>query len=386
MARDARIYAGWLIDGSGEPFKKNIYIKIKDGLIEKIKKTDKNILNAPGIKDFSGKTLLPCLTDCHVHLFMSGTTDLKSRQKQLASNSDKIKAAIFSNLDRHRSCGIGAVRDAGDRNGSALLFKNSFYDTERCPVRLHAAGIGWHASGRYGKLMARSPLKDKTLARSILEAEGNPDHVKVINSGLNSLSIFAKETKPHFVLKEMKAAVAAAKQINLKIMAHANGKIPVQIAVEAGCGSIEHGFFMGRENMEKMAEKGLTWVPTVYPMKAHYNFLKKTGQNFDVTLKNIEHQLDQIRLAKKIGVSVATGTDAGSPGAEHGDSLSKEFGMLMAAGFSVEEAVKSATLNGARLMGIKKMGLVAEGMAANIIATPGPPSRLPKSFASVEYV
>ncbi len=58
----------------------------------------------------------------------------------------------------------------------------------------------------------------------------------------------------------------------------------------------------------------------------------------------------------------------------------------MAAGFNVEEAVKSATSNGAKLMGIKDIGIVAKGMTANIIAAPGPPSRLPESLSSVQYI
>jgi len=386
MSCISKIYAGWLIDGSGEPFKKNVHIRIKDGLIDKIRRADKNVLNSPGIKDLSGQTVMPSLRDCLVHLSMSGTADLKAGQKRSASDFDEISAVISSNLERHRLSGIGAVRDAGDRNGNALIFKERFCNPEKIPIRLHAAGIGWHARGRYGDFIARSPSKNETLAHAILRRKGNADHVKIINSGLNSLSAFAEETKPQFDFNEMKAAVTAAEQINLKTMVHSNGKIPTQIAVESGCRSIEHGFFMGIENLKKMADRKTIWVPTVYPMKAHYIFLEEKGRNFDVALKNMEHQLDQIRIAKEIGVDVALGTDAGSPGVKHGVSVAKEFEILMTAGFNVEEAVKSSTLNGARLMGIKDMGLVSEGMIAHISAAPGAPSELPESLESLEPV
>jgi imidazolonepropionase-like amidohydrolase len=82
------------------------------------------------------------------------------------------------------------------------------------------------------------------------------DHIKIVNSGLNSLSCFAKETKPQFDSAELKAAVRADRQCGLKTMVHANGKMPVKIAVDAGCDSIEHGFFMGVENLHRIADRG----------------------------------------------------------------------------------------------------------------------------------
>ena len=383
MPHNADIYAGYLVDGSGEPFKEKMYIRIKNGFIDKVEQADPSILKKPGITDISHKTVLPSLVDAHVHLFMSGTTHATSRQRQIDAGFDEAAATISENLQRHRSWGVGAVRDAGDRNGQVLCFKNKRLDLN---VALHAAGIGWHAPDRYGKLMARAPLKNETLAQAIFKRSGNADHVKVINSGLNSLGTFAKETPPQFDLDQMKQAVDAAKALNLGIMVHSNGKLPTQIALDAGCRSIEHGFFMGPLNLKKMADAPVTWVPTVCPMNAHYQHLLETGQPVDVALKTLEHQLDQIRMARELGVRVAMGTDAGSPGAHHGASMAMEFRLFLAAGFKVEEAVKAATFNGARLMGLKNRGRVAKGMRANIIAVPGDPSGLPERLDQVEYL
>ena len=382
MPHNADIYAGYLVDGSGEPFKEGMYIRIKNGFIDRVEPADPAILEKPGIRDLSRKTVLPSLVDGHVHLFMSGTTDPKARQRQLEAGFDEAAATIAENLEKHRSCGIGAVRDAGDRNGRTLCFKkNRGRDLK---VALHAAGAGWHARGRYGKLIARSPSKNETLAQAILKKSKTADHVKIIHSGLNSLATFSKETPPQFDLCEMKQAVAAAKALHLETMVHSNGKLPTKIAIDAGCRSIEHGFFMGARNLKKMADAQVTWVPTVCPMNSHYEHLLDTGQPVDVVLRTLEHQLDQMRMARDLGVTVAMGTDAGSPGADHGTSMKKEFKLFLAAGFKVEEAVKAATLNGARLMGLAKEGRVARGMTANIIAVPGSPSDLPDTFDRVE--
>ena len=86
--------------------------------------------------------------------------------------------------------------------------------------------------------------------------------MKIVNSGLNSLKVFGKQTPPQFGAEEMRAAVKTAKSFGLKTMVHANGKLPVKIAVDAGCDSIEHAFFMGAESLYRIAERGAIWVPT----------------------------------------------------------------------------------------------------------------------------
>ena len=124
------------------------------------------------------------------------------------------------------------------------------------------AGKAWHAPGRYGALIGRTPFSGHTLAQSNREEEHRADHIKIVNSGLNSLSSFAEETPPQFDTEQIQAAVQAGHDLGLRTMVHANGQEAVRVALEAGCDSIEHGYFMGNDNLLKMAEKGITWVPT----------------------------------------------------------------------------------------------------------------------------
>ena len=95
------------------------------------------------------------------------------------------------------------------------------------------------------------------------------DHIKIVNSGLNSLKEFGKETLPQFGAEELSDVVKIAGKCGRRVMVHANGKKPVAAALAAGCNSIEHGFFMGVENLKIMAEKGIVWVPTACTMKAY---------------------------------------------------------------------------------------------------------------------
>ena len=119
----------------------------------------------------------------------------------------------------------------------------------------NVSGKAWHYPNRYGRLIGRTPPENGTLADAIIKETDRVDQVKIVNSGLNSLICFGKQTKPQFTLNELSNAVNAANRRCLPVMVHANGRAPVEIAINAGVRSIEHGFFMGKENLKKMADR-----------------------------------------------------------------------------------------------------------------------------------
>jgi len=383
------ILAGWLIDGSGGDIKKNMMLNIQNRYIHSIIKAETDIpATGSDILDLSDCTILPGVIDSHLHLFMSGTDDQAIREHQLNAEFHEIKDVITHHLEQLSAHGITAVRDGGDKNGFALRYKLEFFDHEKTPICLRVAGKAWRKSGRYGKLIARTPSDRETLSEAFdrvytSEDEKEIDHIKIVNSGLNSLKQFGKETPPQFDFEEMKAAVNIAKKFGYKVMVHANGKIPVRISIEAGCDSIEHGFFMGKENLKLMADKQITWVPTAITMKGYSENLKPGTLEADIARRNLEDQMEQIAYAREIGVPVALGTDAGSLGVHHGSGVVEEMKLLMKAGYSIQEAVKCSAYNGAKLLDIKDSGLLAPGMAATFIAVKGEPAGLPGSLKKV---
>jgi imidazolonepropionase-like amidohydrolase len=97
----------------------------------------------------------------------------------------------------------------------------------------------------------------------------------------------------------------------------------------------------------------------------------------------------QIAAAYENEVDIATGTDAGSLGVDHGAALREEIAILMAVGIPLEKAVRCASFHGARLLGLEKeMGLLVKGMPATFVLIPGPPEHLPSSLKGpvVTYV
>lgn len=377
------LIAGWLIDGTGRKARRRMCIGLRDGRIAFIRPYDPMQFpeERETILDRSDATILPAWIDCHVHLAMSGTTNLDERKTQLEDEEPSRIHRIERHLNDHRRWGIVAVRDGGDRHQSVLrhcrcLRKQGI----RLPVQVATPGAAWHAERRYGNLIGRSPGSGKTLVEAI-ESEWarspyKPDHLKIVQSGLNSLTRFGHQTAPQFSVSELREAVSLARRLKLPVMTHANGRIPVSIAAEAGCTSIEHGFFMGTEVLKLLAEQGVVWVPTVGTMKAYAESLPSDSPQIAIAQKTLDHQLNQLYDARRFGVRIAIGTDSGSMGVHHGRSFPEEFRLFLEAGHAVHQASEAASRIGAELLELEHLGTLEAGKAAVFLRIPGPPETL----------
>lgn len=388
MAETQYILVGWLIDGSGSPVQSKVLLEIDNGRILSIDPFPGADRLPNQITDLSHCTILPPLVDVHMHLFMSGTTCMKTREKQLVASYEELAPVIRQHIHYLYSHGVLAARDGGDFGGYAARYKAE----EEMPdgFQLKVSGRAWRQQKRYGQLIGRAPELDEGLVDAYLKNSENEtiDHIKLVNSGLNSLKIFGKQTKPQFSADEIRPLVDEANRVGKKIMVHANGVEPVRIALEAGCHSIEHGFFMGRENLELMAAKNVTWVPTLFTMKAYgvYGDVKSFPGDALVVKKNLEHQLQQLRLARELGVTVALGTDAGSLGVLHGEAMVEEMKLYKKAGYSLTECVRCATKNGAELLGVEDFGHLAPGQRATFLVTRGAAAQLPRKLSYLESI
>lgn len=381
------ILAGRLIDGSGEPVQENMLLTVEDGRFTALAPYDGGQLPAGArLTDLSHCTILPPLVDSHVHLFMSGTIDRAARERQLIADYDELRPTIARHLHYLFSHGVLAVRDGGDRGGFASLYRAE--EKVVAAMELKTAGQAWYRRSRYGSLIGRCPGEGESLAEAYGGDTAQVDVVKLVNSGLNSLRVFGRETAPQFDGDEIAALVRLAARQGRKVMVHANGREPVRNAIEGGCHSIEHGFFMGRDNLARLADKGIFWVPTAFTMKAYaINFAHAEPEaNLQVVQRNLDHQLEQLALARQLGVKVALGTDAGSLGVLHGESVVEEMKLMIKAGYSLTETIAAATSRGAELLGIDTIGRIARGRAATFLVARGLPSQLPRKLTYLEGI
>ncbi len=170
--------------------------------------------------------------------------------------------------------------------------------------------------------------------------------------------------------EELRAVVEEAKRQGVKVAAHAYGPEGTLAAVRAGVSSIDHGVGVSDETLALMEQKGIYLVPTAYVFSG--------GVGYDVLLpeqlvkaKKVDAAAQEShRRAFRSGVKIAFGTDAGN--FPHGQNA-KEFVTLVEWGMRPLDAIRSATLNAADLLGVPDRGVIAPGKLADIIAVPGNP-------------
>jgi predicted amidohydrolase YtcJ len=106
----------------------------------------------------------------------------------------------------------------------------------------------------------------------------------------------------------------------------------------------------------------------------------------EVIEQNLEHQLVQMAKAKQYGVQLALGTDAGCSGIPHGESVVEELKLFMKAGYSLVEAIQCASSNGAKLLGIQKIGPIEKGRPALFNIARATPAMLPERLSCLETI
>ena len=376
------VRVGSLIDGMGGGAQKDRLITLSRGRIVSIGPYSPEAAALADGVDWSDATAIPLLMDAHVHLAFSGTLDPELRRNQIGCAGAAAWERICSHLQASLDYGVGAVRDGGDCQGAVLQYKVQ----RKLPIHLSATCWAWHACRRYGRMIGQSPGRNQTLDDAIGQSPQKMDHIKIINSGINSLERFGRETPPQFSREELARACRQARRSKLPVMIHANGSAAVQASVDAGCSSIEHGYFMGSENLRRLAEAGTLWVPTLVPMDALARADVLSPVHRDTARRTLDHQLECVRQAHALGVKMALGTDAGSMGVDHGIAVHKELALMMDAGLSVSAAIQCATLNAAGLMGLERSGALRSGYRADFIVVSGSPEDFPGSLARIKAV
>ena len=189
------------------------------------------------------------------------------------------------------------------------------------------------------------------------------------------LSLAKSGQAPLFTDEELAAVVQTARDYGMTVAAHAHGTEGMLRAVRAGVHSIEHGTYMSDEVMTAMKEKGTFYVPTISAGRFVAEKAKIDGYFPAVVRPKAAAIGPQIQetfaRAYKAGVKIAFGTDQGV--APHGDNA-LEFVYMVEGGMPPMTAIKSATIEGARLIGMEKeLGTIEAGKIADLVAVPGDP-------------
>jgi imidazolonepropionase-like amidohydrolase len=199
------------------------------------------------------------------------------------------------------------------------------------------------------------------------------DCIKICATG-GVLSINSTPGQEQFSDEELRAIVTEAHRLNRKVAAHAHGASGIKQAILAGVDSIEHGSLINDEGIKLMKEKGTYLVPTLYlgdwaldnyqQLRLPSFVLEKMREVIPASRENLAH-------AFKAGVRVAFGTDAAVY--PHGLNA-REFNLMVKLGLTPMQAIQSATVNAADLLGWNsRIGALEAGLFADIIAVKGDP-------------
>jgi imidazolonepropionase-like amidohydrolase len=373
-----------LFDSYKGVLRRNATIVVEDGRIAHVSLKPLKVAGARAY-DLKGKTLLPGLIDCHVHVTAVHHDVLRLSMQPPSLITAQAKDVLEGMLAR----GFTTVRDAcGADFGLQEAVERGIFDGPR----LFIAGrpltqTGGHGDGRpkgartmfctcaglglFGAV-ADGVAEVRRAAREQLRNGAN--HIKVMAGG-GVMSPTDPIEGSQYSTDELRAICEEAEAAGTYVMAHAYSPRAIERAVRAGVRSIEHGNLLDETSARAMKECGAYLVPTL----ATYAALDAEAGNLKLPLNQIEklRRVQQqgvaaIRIAKAAGVPVAFGTDLlGSMQARQ----STEFGLRLPA-MTPAEILRGATSIAAELIGqAGKLGVIAPGAVADLLVVAGDPTK-----------
>jgi imidazolonepropionase-like amidohydrolase len=307
--------------------------------------------------DMCAAFAMPGLCDAHVHLFLDGSRlDQAERNAQVRSGPPEMLAVAHKNIDDSFRAGVTLLRDAGDAFGINHTMRRELgTDGIDGTVTLRSGGTGLRRAGRYGRLLAREIGDACDIAQAVDAAAETVDDVKIILTDIVDFETGEMKGPPQFDLDEMQLIVAQAHRHGRKVFVHCSGADGLAIAVAAKVDSIEHGYFMNSEILQRMVDAQIAWVPTFAPVRFQLSRPEIAGWN-QGAIVNLDRILrshgEQVVLAHELGVPIIAGSDAGSPGVPHGSGLIDELRYMFEAGLPLAAVIRSATGEPRRHWGI----------------------------------
>jgi len=221
------------------------------------------------------------------------------------------------------------------------------------------------------------PEQMRHVVRAVLRA--GADWVKVCTSGGVFGGVEAAQ-QPQLSVEEVSVAVVEARRRGRSVMAHAVGAAGIDVALEAGVRSIEHGVHLTEEQAQRMARDAVFLVPTLVIYRWVSELVEATPERFPDRVRESAAAIAGVlghcvALAHAHGVPIALGSDFATA-ADHGRNL-EEITWLHRAGLPVEEALLAATARGADLCGVgDRRGAIAAGYALDAILLDDDPGDL----------
>jgi len=397
------IQAGRLIVDAAQPARGASTVIVENGRIARIESG----FTAPAgatVVDERSRTVMPGMTDVHVHLTQTSGTPWYAYFTKKYSVPYATTLGLTHALEMARA-GFTTVRDLGGDASAVTAVRDAVAEGRFPGPRIRVSGdplsiIGGHADAATGlpPELAQA-VNDAHLSPAVctgveqcqtavrkLAAEG-VDVIKIMATG-GVLDPGAMGLEQHFSDAEMKGIVEAAHAMHLKVAAHAHGAQGILAATNAGVDSIEHGTFLDAKGAQAMKAHGTYFSATLMAFSGVQALMgsgklppeseAKAQQTFAVWGKGLN-------LAYRSGVKIALGTD--SAVAPHNQANKELELMVTKGGMTPRDALIAATKGGPDLLDISgETGTLDPGKSADLIAVEGDPLVDPAAVQRVGYV
>ena len=396
---DTLLHVGNLLDTSNGEINKAVTIRIFENKITEVTKGYATPKKNDEVVNLKQSYVLPGFMDMHVHL----AQEYLPKAERQSKVEPEFRALFAANAaSKTLMAGFTSVRNLGDGGMETISLREAIKQGLAIGPRIFTSGKTIATTGGHGDPtngMSKDRYVPPTPEEGVIDSpqdaikavrqryKDGTDGIKITATG-GVLSVAKSGENPQFTDEELRAIVTTANDYGLWTAAHAHGKEGMKRAVLAGINSIEHGTYMDQEVMDLMKAKGTYYVPTI--MAGDWVAEKAKIPNFFPALvkpkaEKIGPQIQStFSQAYKAGVKIAFGTDSGV--SAHGDNW-QEFILMTNAGMTNKDALKSATIETAKLLRMEGMlGQIKPGMLADIIAIKKNPIQDISAVENVSFV
>ena len=400
-SRDSTVIrAGTLIDGRSDTVKHDQIIIIRGNRIAAVDDAaSAKIPAGAGVIDLSHATVLPGLIDSHTHIFLQGEDpaqggyDANILYPALALRAARATVSVRRALEQ----GFTTLRDLETEGaGYGDVGIKEAIDKGYIPgPRLFVATRAISTTGGY-MLEGYAPELDMPKAAQLIDGpiEARKAAREQLDHGADWIKVYMTHrswvgnhgelvSQPTLTVEELRAIVDETHGWGKKVACHAYGGIGLRRALDGGCDSIEHGLDLDDAAIAQMLKQGTWYCPTISPYYKDWAPADTPSGQRDRARAAV-HEVS-FPKALHAGVKIVFGTDMG--GISWSEPIAQEFSQMVRLGMSPMDAIKSATVSPAAMLDMQgKIGVIAPGAYADIVAVDEDPLREIKILEKVQFV
>ncbi|MGW2110376.1 amidohydrolase family protein [Streptomyces sp. NPDC001948] len=353
---DLVVEGGTLLDPETGHVTEDAVVVIRSGTVRAAGPRDRvEIPDGVPVLDAHGSWVLPGLVDAHIHL--NTATEALDAVRQGATSARSGSTNFYQDIavrelarqapalaPRLRAAGVFVTPDLGD---------TILADPDLTPLARSKDGV------RSAEALRRVVEVNVARGADVIKTRVNE------RAGLPEQDPLAQV----YSYEQLSEVVAAARRGGKGVLCHSYSERGCDDAVRAGVRSLEHGVFVGERTLHDMRRRGTAFTPTLSAIAGLADssdpVLAERGRAYLPVLK------EAVRTAHQMGILVVAGTDSSGGKVK---PIGREVELMHASGLTALDAIRTATIRAARLLGLEDtVGRLARGFAGDVIVVDGDP-------------